>query len=80
MLLTIFRVTGGSAPSDSNTLLADRLVTSTLLPPASWIFSLLDDYRLRSRRCLAYCTTRLCFCFRFLHLATRLSLLTTENY
>ena len=36
MLLTIFRVTGGSAPSDSNTLLADRLVTSTLLPPTSW--------------------------------------------
>ena len=78
MLLTIFRVTGGSAPSDSNTLLADRLITSTLLPPTSWIFSLLDKYRLRSRRCLAYCTTRLCFCF--LHPATRLSQLTTGNY
>ena len=65
MLLTIFRVTGGFAPPDSNTLSRGRSITSTLLPPTSWIFSLLDDYRLRSRRCLAYCTTRLCFVFVF---------------
>ena len=65
MLLTIFRVTGAFAPPDSNTLSAGRSITATLLPPTSWIFSLLVDYRLRSRRCLAYCTTRLCFVFVF---------------
>ena len=73
MLLTIFRVTGGSAPLASNTLPASRLITSTLLPPTSWIFSSLDDYRLCSRRCLAYRITRLWFCFCFLHPVTRLS-------
>ena len=65
MLLTIFRVTGGFAPPDSKTLSRGRSITPTLLPPTSWIFSLLDDYRLRSRRCLAYCTTRLCLVFVF---------------
>ena len=66
MLLTIFRVTGWwlCAPRLKHSR-QGRLITPKLLPPTSWIFSLLDDYRLRSRRCLVYCTTRLCFVFVF---------------
>ena len=64
MLLTVFRVTGGNAPRLKHSL-GRSLDNFHVASPTCGIFSLLDDYQLRSRRCLAYCTTRVCFVFVF---------------
>ena len=59
------QIGGSHSTLDSFTLSACPRTAPTLLRPTSWIFSFLDDYQLRFRRCLAYCATTF-FLFLFL--------------